>query len=353
MTSPTLAPRRAAAGDLGRSAARRRVPPLAVLVPVLVLLALAVVCSLAIGAKDVPLHTVWDAWSAADPSDGAQVVVRARLPRTVAGLLVGGALGLAGAAMQAVARNPLADPGILGVNAGAALAVVVALAVLGVTGVSAYVWFALLGAAVAAVLVYGVASLGREGATPVKLALAGAATTAGLVSLTNALLVTSRQTLDSYRAWQVGSIGLHDWTAVRATLPFFLVGVAITLGTGPLLNGLALGDDVARGLGQRVGLGRAVTAAGVVLLCGAATALAGPIGFVGLVVPHAVRALVGTDNRWVLPLSLLVGPLLVLSADVVGRVVLPPAEVAAGIATAVVGAPVFVALVRRRRVPGW
>ena len=153
------------------------------------------------------MQTLVDAWLHFDPSNGDQVVVRARLPRTVAGLLVGGALGLAGAAMQAVARNPLADPGILGVNAGAALAVVVALAVFGLSGVSAYVWFALVGAALAAVVVYGVASLGREGATPVKLALAGAAMTAGLASLTNALLVTSRQALDSYRFWQVGSVG--------------------------------------------------------------------------------------------------------------------------------------------------
>jgi iron complex transport system permease protein len=324
-----------------------------VLVPILLLLALLVIASLAVGARHVSAQTLYDAWFHFDPSNGDQVIVRARLPRTVAGLLVGGALGLAGAAMQAVARNPLADPGILGVNAGAALAVVVALAVFGLSGISAYVWFALLGAALAAVVVYGVASLGREGATPVKLALAGAAMSAGLASLTNGLLVTSRQTLDGYRSWQIGSVGLHDWHAIRSTAPFLVVGILVTLGTGRLLNGLALGDDVARGLGQRVGLGRAVTALGVVVLCGAATALAGPIAFVGLVVPHAVRALVGGDNRWVLPLSLLLAPVLVVGADVVGRVILPPAEVAAGISTAVIGAPFFIWLVRRRRVPGW
>jgi iron complex transport system permease protein len=332
---------------------RRRLSPWALLVLLILAVLAVVITSVSIGAAHLSMRTIVDAWVHFDPSDGDQVIVRTRLPRTVCGLLVAGALGLAGAAMQAVARNPLADPGILGVNAGAALGVVFALAVLGLSGTSAYVWFALAGAAVSAVVVYGVASLGREGATPVKLALAGAAMSAGLVSLTNAVLVTSKQTLDGYRFWLVGSIGVRDWDSIIATLPFFVIGFAITLGTGPLLNGLALGDDVARGLGQRVGLGRAVTAAGVVLLCGAATALAGPISFVGLLVPHAVRALVGPDNRWVLPLSLLAAPVLVLGADVVGRVVLPPGEIAAGVMTAVIGGPVFIWLVRRRRVPGW
>jgi iron complex transport system permease protein len=229
----------------------------------------------------------------------------------------------------------------------------VAIYAFGIRGVGGFVWFALLGAAVASVVVYAVASTGREGATPVKLALAGAAFSAGLFSLTNGLLVASKDSLDTFRFWQVASVSVRDWHVIGTVAPILAVGAVITLGTGGLLNGLALGDDVARGLGQRVGLGRAVTALGVVLLCGGATALAGPMVFVGLVVPHAVRALVGADYRWVLPLSGLAACVLVLGADVLGRVVLPPGEVPVGLTTAVVGAPVFVWLVRRQKASGW
>lgn len=305
--------------------------------------------SFALGARPVPWPTVLEAWTSYVPGDGDHAVVRSRAPRTVIGLVVGGALGLAGAAMQGVTRNPLADPGILGVNAGAALAVVTGIQVFGVTDLSGYVWFALAGAGVAALVVYGVASLGREGATPVKLALAGAAVGAGLFSLLNAMLVASAATWDSYRFWAVGALTGRDWPQLSAAAPFLAVGAVITSVTGRILNGLALGDDLARGLGQRVGLGRAITALGAVLLCGAGTALVGPIAFVGLVVPHVARVLVGADYRRVLPLSMLLGAMLLLGADVVGRVVQPPGEVPAGLLTALLGAPVFVWLVRRRR----
>ena len=306
--------------------------------------------SLVLGARPVGWATLVDAWTAHDPANGDHAVVRARWPRTVVGVIVGVALGLAGAAMQGVARNPLADPGILGVNAGAASAVVVAIFTLGIAAPAAYVWFALLGAATAAVIVYAVASLGRDGATPVKLALAGAAFSATLASLTNGVLVLSRQTFEAYRFWVVGSITGGSLDAATAIAPFLVTGAAIVVVAGRLLNGLALGDEVARGLGQRVGATRALCALGIVLLCGSATALAGPIAFVGLVVPHIGRALAGGDYRWLLPLSGLLAPVLLLGADIVGRVVAPPAEIQAGIMTAVLGAPVFIALVRRRRV---
>lgn len=315
-----------------------------------VLLALACVASLTVGARPVGWSTLVEAWLRFDASFGDHLVVQSRMPRTLTGLVVGAALGLAGAAMQGVARNPLADPGILGVNAGAALGVVVGLHAFGVATPGGYIWFAFAGAAVAAVTVYAVASLGREGATPVKLALAGAAFSAALASLVNAVLVMSRQTLDQFRFWQVGSLAGTGLDALASVLPFVVAGGVVTIAMGRPLNGLALGDEVARGLGQRVGLTRGVTAVGVVLLVGSATALAGPIAFVGLVVPHAVRAMVGGDHRWLLPLSALLAPVLLLAADVMGRVVAPPGEVQAGIMTAVVGAPVFVALVRRRRV---
>jgi iron complex transport system permease protein len=322
------------------------------LLAALVVLALVTAASLAIGARGLSLETVWQALTQFDPANGDHAVVQARIPRTVLGLLAGGALGLAGAAMQGVARNPLADPGIIGINAGAALAVVTGIYVFGVASLSGYIWFAFLGAAAAAVLVYLVASLGRDGATPVKLALAGAALSAGLFSLMNVILVSSRDTLDRFRFWQVGGIAGRDWSVILPALPFLLLGAAIVLATGRILNNLALGDDIARGLGQRVGLVRGVTALGIVLLCGSATALAGPIGFVGLVIPHAVRFLTGPDYRWILPFSLVLAPALLLAADVAGRVILLPGEVPAGIMTALIGAPVFVWLVRRGKGAG-
>lgn len=312
-------------------------------------LVLVSAASLAVGARQLSLGTVVAALTGFDPGNGDHAVVQARVPRTVLGLLAGGALGLAGAAMQGVARNPLADPGILGVNAGAALAVVAGIHLAGVTSLTGYLWLAFAGASAAAVVVYLIAAAGRGGATPVKLALAGAALSAALFSLMNVILISSQDTLDRFRFWQVGGIAGRDWSVVLAGLPFLVAGAVLVVVAGRALNGLALGDDVARGLGQRVGLTRGVTALGVVLLCGAATALAGPIGFVGLVVPHAVRLLSGPDYRWILPLSLVLGPCLLLLADVAGRVVLLPGEVPAGIMTALVGAPVFVWLVRRSK----
>ncbi|HJW00055.1 MAG TPA: iron chelate uptake ABC transporter family permease subunit [Arthrobacter sp.] len=322
------------------------------LLAAVVVLAVLTATSLAVGARGLSLATVWQSLTQFDPANGDHAVVHARIPRTVLGILAGGALGLAGAAMQGVARNPLADPGIMGVNAGAALAVVTGIYLFGVTSLSGYIWFAFVGASAAAVVVYLIASMGRDGATPVKLALAGAALSAGLYSLMSVILVSSQDTLDRFRFWQVGGIAGRDWAVVLPGLPFLAVGALIILATGRILNSLALGDDIARGLGQRVGLTRAVTALGIVLLCGSATALAGPIGFVGLVIPHAVRSLTGPDYRWILPFSVVLAPALLLGADIIGRVVLLPGEVPAGIMTALVGAPVFVWLIRRGKGAG-
>jgi iron complex transport system permease protein len=329
-----------------------RGPQLAWLLAAVAVLAIVTAASLAIGARGLAGGVVWDALTRFDPTNGDHAVVRARIPRTALGLLAGGALGLAGAAMQGVTRNPLADPGIIGVNAGAALAVVTGIYVFGVTSLTGYIWFAFIGAAAAAAVVYLIASLGGDGATPVKLALAGAALSAGLYSLMNVILVSSRDTLDRFRFWQVGGIAGRDWAVVLPGLPFLAAGALLVLFTGRILNSLALGDDIARGLGLRVGPARGLTALGIVLLCGAATALAGPIGFVGLVIPHAVRFLAGPDYRWILPFSLILAPALLLAADVAGRVILLPGEVPAGIMTALVGAPVFVWLVRRGKAAG-
>ena len=330
-----------------QSAKRQRIPAPVLALILLLALTLAVFGSLLIGARPIAPQVVFDALFHLDLNNGEHAVVASRVPRTVAGLLIGAALGLAGAGMQGITRNPLADPGILGVNAGAALAVVAGIHFFAVSTLNGYILFAFLGAAGASLIVYLVASLGRDGATPLKLALAGAAMAAGLGSLTSAVLMIGNQAFDRFRFWQVGTLGAREVPEMLSVAPFLLMGTIAVLLSTRLFNALALGDDSARGLGFKVGRGRAMSAAGVMLLCGAATALAGPIGFVGLIVPHAIRALSGGDYRWLLPLSMLAGPVLLLGADIIGRVVAPPAEIQVGVMTAVVGAPLFLWLLRR------
>lgn len=314
------------------------------------LLVLVSLASVGNGSKPIPFTTVIDALMSFDADLNDHLIVRSlRIPRTLIGIMVGVSLGLSGAIMQGVARNPLADPGILGVSAGAALAVVIGIFVFGVGGLLGYVWFAFGGALVASVVVYALGSLGREGATPVKLALAGAAMTAFLSSITTAILIVDVATLDQYRFWAVGSLAGRTPDVAAQVTPFVLVGVGMALVSGRLLNALSLGDDVARSLGQKVGISRAFSAISVVLLVGAATAAAGPIGFVGLTVPHVARAITGPDYRWVLPYSAVLAPILLLGSDIIGRIIARPGEVQVGIVTALVGAPFFVALVRRRK----
>lgn len=314
------------------------------------LLVAVMVCSVAYGAKSIDLSTVFDAFTAYDRTNPDHLIIRTlRVPRTLLGVGVGVALGLAGGVMQGVTRNPLADPGIFGVEAGASLAVVVGIYVFGIGSLTGYVWFAFAGAGVASVVVYGLGSLGRGGATPVKLALAGAAMAAMLSSLTSAILIIDVATLDQFRFWAVGSLGGREGDIVRQVAPFLAVGVALALISARGLNTLALGDDMARALGQRVQLARATAGLAVIVCSGAAVAAAGPIGFVGLTVPHVARAICGPDYRWILPWSLLLGPSLLLGADVVGRLVARPGELQVGIVTAFIGAPFFIALVRRRK----
>lgn len=349
MSSTATGPRRLQDAPVRRGSARYPVLLAGLLVSI-ALLVLVCLLSIGFGAKQIPLHTVLDALRHYDAADTDHVIVRSlRVPRTVLGLLVGAALGLAGAVMQGVSRNPLADPGILGVNGGAALFVVAGIYWFGMSSLTSYVWLAFAGAAAAAVSVYLLGSLGREGATPVKLALSGAAMTALFGSLTTTLLLRDVQTFDQYRFWAVGALAGRDGDVVGQVAPFIAVGIVMALLSGRALNALSLGDDVARSLGQRVGLARAFAAAAVVILCGAATAAAGPIGFVGLTVPHVARAITGPDYRWVLPYSMLLAPILLLGSDVLGRVVARPGELQVGIVTAIVGAPFFIALVRRRK----
>lgn len=320
----------------------------AVLLCLLVALGLVVVASFALGSRDIPFADVIAALTGNGTATDALVVLDLRGPRTVIGLTAGAALGLAGALMQGLTRNPLADPGILGVNAGASLAVIVAISVFGVRAPSGFVWFAFVGAAAATVLVYAVGS-GRTGATPLSLTLAGAAVTALLTSFISLVLLTDLGTLDQFRFWQVGSLVGRGLETVVVIAPFLVGGAVLALALGPRLNALALGDDVARGLGQSVGRSRVLAGVAIVVLCGGATAIAGPIAFVGLVVPHIARILIGPDNRWILVYSVVLGPILLLVADIVGRLIVPPGELEAGLLVAVVGAPVLIALVRRAK----
>jgi iron complex transport system permease protein len=308
-----------------------------------------VAASVAFGAKPLSLSTVWEALVSPSSSDDHTVVRSLRIPRTILGLGVGTALGLAGALMQGLTRNPLADPGILGISAGSALAVVVGISTFGVTAPTGFVWFSFLGAAVASAAVYGLGAIGRGGVTPVKLALAGAAMSYLLASLTSGVLLADSAALDVFRFWAVGSVAGREGDVVAAVTPFIVVGTAVALCLGRPLNALALGDDVARSLGQRVHVQRAIVALTVVILCGAATAGAGPILFVGLVVPHAARAICGPDYRWILAWSAVLGPVLLLGADVLGRVIARPGEIQVGVMTAVIGAPFFIVLVRRKK----
>lgn len=312
---------------------------------------LAACASIAFGARVVSLAEIVQGLR--DGGDGAglgAVAVTERLPRTATALVAGAALGVSGALMQALTRNPIADPGILGINTGASLAMVAAIAFAGITTLPQYLWTALIGAGLTAVFVYLVGSLGPGGATPVKLALAGVATTAALSSLISAVMLPRAAALTDFRFWQVGSLGRGTWQSLATVAPFLLVGALLALVVASPLNSLALGDEMAVGLGVHVARTRVLAAAGGVVLAATTTALAGPIGFVGLMVPHAVRMVIGADNRWVLPASALGGAALLTAADVVGRVIARPAEVSVGVVTAFIGAPVLILIARGTKV---
>ncbi|MFI0575908.1 FecCD family ABC transporter permease [Streptomyces tendae] len=329
-----------------RRSARVRVTWLLVLAAVLLVVMTA---SLALGSRDVAWSDVWAALGGADHTLEEAAVAK-RIPRTLLAVVVGAALGLSGTVMQGVTRNPLADPGILGVNMGASLAVVVAIAHFQLASAAGYVWVAMGGAALTAGFVYAVGSLGRDGATPLKLALAGAAISAALASLVSAVVLPRNDISDTFRLWQIGGVGGASYGQLGSVAPFLAAGFVLCLASARALNSLALGDDLAAGLGERVALVRAVAALGAVVLCGASTAVAGPIAFVGLLVPHTCRLLAGVDHRWLLPLSALGGAVLLTAADVVGRVVARPAEIDVGILTAILGAPFFIHIVRRQKV---
>ncbi|MGG7462867.1 FecCD family ABC transporter permease [Plantibacter sp. YIM 135347] len=318
-----------------------------------VVLVLTAIASLAIGNRGIDPMTVLNALTDYDDANPLHLMVQElRVPRTVLGIGVGAALAVCGALIQAFTRNSLADPGILGVNAGASFAVTFAVAVLGLTTPGAYVPFALLGAFVLTVLVYFLGSFGSSGATPMKLTLAGVALGATFTGFTTAIVLQNRSTLDVMRFWGVGSIGGRTLNQLAWALPLIAVGLVIGLLCARSLNAMALGDDLAQSLGARVGVTRIMVIIAVTLLAGTSVAAAGPIAFVGIMIPHVVRWFTGPDQRWVLAYSMIIGPIFLLLADILGRVALPNGELRVGIITGLLGAPVLVALVRRKQVSG-
>lgn len=319
------------------------------LLAALAALALALLLSMVIGSKDVDVAQLWPAITAYDGSPEHVIIHDLRFPRTVTGVLVGVALGLSGALIQAMTRNPLADPGILGVNAGAGFFVVLGLALFGVASIQEYIWFSFAGAVVATVAVYIIGSMGRGSATPLRLTLAGVALGAVLGGVASGITLLRPAVFNSMRNWTAGTLSNRGWDVVVTVAPFIVVGTILALALARPLNAVAMGDDTAKSLGANVFRTRTLTIISVTLLCGAATAAAGPIGFVGLMVPHVARWIVGPDQRWILAYTLVLSPVLLLVSDVLGRIILRPGEMQVGIITAFVGAPVLIWLIHRRK----
>lgn len=323
---------------------------LLILVIGLVLLIVTVIASLVLGARVVSFQELVDGLLNQNQDSYGSIVVQKRISRTIFSLCCGLALAIAGVLMQTVTRNPLADPSILGVNTGAALFVVCGITFFNITTAGQYIWLALIGAAVTAVFVFGIGSMGRGGATPIKLVLAGAATSAALSSLVTAIMIPSLYAMDQFRFWQVGSVGSGSWDSIAIFIPFLLIGVIISFVFAPALNALALGDDVATGLGVRPGLVRVFAISAGVILCGVTTALAGPIGFIGLLATHAMRLVIGPDLRFLIPMSAIAGAIILTLSDVVGRLIGSPGELEVGIITAFIGAPILILLAKKSKV---
>ncbi len=313
----------------------------------LVLLACLVI-SVAYGVADISWQTVYESLISFDNSREHLIIRTIRLPRSLLAMIVGASISTSGAIMQGITRNPLADPGILGINAGAVFAVVMAIFFFGASSPSSYVWYAFAGAGITAVTVYFLAALGRSGITPLNLTIAGAAIAAFLASLTTAMLIVSQQTLEEIRFWLAGSLAGADKSLILQILPYVCLGMILTLMISRQITILSLGEDVARGLGQQTVWVKIVAAVCVLLLNGSAVAVAGSIGFIGLVVPHLVRFWVGVDYRWILPYSAVFGAILLLISDVVARSIVQPQEIPVGIMTALVGAPFFIYLAKTK-----
>lgn len=322
----------------------------ALLVVLILLLGVCILASLLFGSRAISWADIMNGLFHSEVDTHEANVVRQRVVRTIFAIMCGGALGVSGALMQSVTRNPIADPSILGVNTGASLFVVCGIAFLHISSASQYIWLAIVGAMLTAVFVYTVGSMGSGGATPLKLVLAGAATSAILSSLVSAIMIPRTNVMDEFRFWQVGSVGSGTWDSILIFLPFLLAGLLIALMTAPALNAMLLGDEVATSLGVRIGLIRLFAAFGGVLLCGAATALAGPIGFVGLLATHVIRLMIGPDMRLMISMSALTGAIILTFSDVCGRLLGSPGELEVGVVTAFIGAPILIFITMKAKV---
>ncbi|BAU65725.1 iron ABC transporter, permease protein [Stanieria sp. NIES-3757] len=307
---------------------------------------LCLIASITWGAAEISFKDIYQAFTAFDGSSNHLIIRTVRLPRSLIALLVGAALAVAGAIMQGLTRNPLASPSILGVNAGAALAVVVGTLMLGSVSLNFYTWFAFAGAAISAVTVYLLGSIGRGGATPFNLTIAGAAFTAFISSITSGILILSQRTLEEIRFWLAGSVAGRDLNLLLQVLPYLCIGLILALALSKQITMLSLGEDTAKSLGQSIALTKILAAISIILLAGSSVAIAGPIGFVGLIIPHLARFLVGVDYRWILPYSAMFGAIIVLIADLFGRLIIRPAELPVGLVMPLIGAPFFIYLIR-------
>ncbi|MBW4477634.1 MAG: iron ABC transporter permease [Tolypothrix brevis GSE-NOS-MK-07-07A] len=318
------------------------------LVVALLVLLTSLIFSVTLGAAKIPLDAILQSFLSFDASREHLIIRTVRLPRSLLAMIVGASTSVAGALMQGVTRNPLADPGILGVSSGAAVSVVMAIFLMGASTPSSYIWYAFLGAGITAVGVYFLASLGRGGATPLNLTIAGAAISSLLTSLTSGILIVSQRTLQEIRFWLAGSLAGVDADIIVQVLPYVGMGMILALGISRQVTILSLGEDIAKGLGQQTTWVKVIALISVLLLDGSAVAVAGVIGFIGLVVPHIVRFVVGVDYRWIIPYSALFGAILLLLSDIFARLIIQPQEVPVGIMTALVGAPFFVYLAKTK-----
>lgn len=310
--------------------------------------AICLIFSVTFGAAKIPLDTIYQSFLSFDASREHLIIRTVRLPRSLLAMIVGAAISVAGALMQGVTRNPLADPGILGVSSGAAFSVVIAIFLFGASTPSIYIWYAFLGAGIAAFSVYFLASLGRGGATPLNLTIAGTAISSLLASLTSGILIVSQRTLEEIRFWLAGSLAGTDASIIVQVLPYVCIGMILALAISRQVTILSLGEDIALGLGQQTTWVKIAAVICVLLLDGSAVASSGGIGFIGLVIPHIVRFVVGVDYRWIIPYSALFGAILLLIADILARLIIQPQEVPVGIMTALVGAPFFVYLAKTK-----
>lgn len=325
-----------------------RASPIAGLVLGAIALIICLIYSITLGAREIPLGAILRSFTDFDHSFDHLIIQTVRLPRSLMAIAVGASLSVSGALMQGLTRNPLAETGILGVSAGGALAVVGTLFILGSSSLTVYAIAAFVGAAIAAFVVYGLALLGSGGATPLNLTIAGAAVTTFISSITTAILIVSQQTLEEIRFWLAGSLAGRDFELFLNLLPFMVVGLILAVLLGKQITTMSLDEEIATSLGQQTLAIKLLTATSVVLLAGSSVAIAGPIGFVGLVVPHGVRFFIKTDYRWILPYSAIFGAILLLVSDIAARVLLKPQELPVGVMTALVGAPMFVYLAKSK-----